>query len=114
MIQFIRIKYYSTRHMLLPPDADDRCGLYIHLPDGHPFNVVCKNLHDPGFVNHHDGHATNLNRLNKATASAWWGIAMEQKSIFSKAWYGIQAAIGTGIIYTIGPVVWVFGGGDGK
>lgn len=114
MIQFIRLRYYSNRSALLPPDADDRCGLYIHLPEGHPFNAVCKNLHDPGFVNHHEGFNTNLSRLNKATSSAWWGIAMGQKNIFSKIWYGAQAAIGTGIIYTLGPVVWVFGGGDGN
>lgn len=109
-----RIKRAPQFSFLLPPDADDRCGLYIHLPEGHPFNATCRNLHDPAFTNHHDGFPTDYGKATKATFTAWWGTAMGQKGLLNKIWYGAQAAIGGIIIYTAGPVVWVIGGGDGR
>lgn len=98
---------------LLPPDSDDRCGLYWHLPEGHPFNAACKYLHDPGFVNHHNGFNVSLSKVNNATISAWWGTAMGQPTLGLKAWYGLQAAAGAIINWTAGPIVWVFGSGRG-
>lgn len=109
-----RIKRAPQFSFLLPPDPDDRCGLYIHLPEGHPFNATCRNLHDPAFTNHHKGFATELGKVNKATISSWWGTAMGQDSFVKKAWYGAQALAGGLIILTAGPVVWVIGGGDGR
>lgn len=98
----------------LPPDSDDRCGLYIHLPEGHPFNATCKELHDPAFVNHHKGFPGKLSTVNNAAISAWWGTAMDQPSLLGKVWYGFQAGIGAAIIWTIGPIVWVIGSGRGN
>lgn len=109
----ISFKRRSEFTSLLPPDADNRCGLYVHLPQGHPFNVVCELLHDPGHDDHHNGFATNIWRLDKGTVKNWWGVAMDQPSLVGKFWYGAQAAIGAGIIYTIGLPVWVIGGGSG-
>lgn len=112
----LRFKFRTVAGALvaLPPDPDDRCGLYLHLPEGHPFNVVCKELHDPGFSAHHDGFNVSLSKVNNATISAWWGIAKEQSTLAKKVWYGAQAVIGAGICWTIAPIVWVFGSGKGK